>query len=428
MKLPASASAAAHLFGVMQLTTIMAGIYSLVTLGAFVLGMAWRDRGRQGGFRNARVGGLVVAVIPKGGKSMVTFRSGLRATVTGQRVMLAAKTSLAVGIAWALAPLLPGVVNEYPYYAPLGVLVSMYPTFMGSVRTGLQTLLGLLLGIVLAILILLLGAPNIISISLAVGIGVLLAGLPRLGAGRDYVPVATLLVLIIGGTSQAEVFSLGYGVQMGLGVVVGLLVNITIFPPLALDAAGAQIHRARSVLVEQLDDAATALTEQWPPNHEDWASRGRLLDDAVAEVRLAVHESAESQRANPRAKIRSRHRVLANSYEDLAVLENVTFYVRDLSEVLASAIWEGPLQLRLHEELREPVAQSLSATAEVLRVWDEGRFAVEVFTPAQETLALLHDALATWPSPEATSVALDLKRIVRTLERRLTPEDAPSPT
>lgn len=368
--------------------------------------------------------GLVAAVLLKGGKSTMAFRSGLRSTVTGQRVLLAAKTALAVGIAWALAPLMPGVVNEYPYYAPLGVLVSMYPTFMGSVRTGLQSLLGLLLGIILAAAILLLGAPNIVSISLAVGAGVLLAGLPRLGAGRDYVPVATLLVLIIGGTSEAEVFSLGYGVQMGLGVVVGLLVNVTIFPPLALDAAQAQIQRARIVLIEQLEDAATALTEQWPPNHEDWASRGRLLDDAVAEVRRAVHESAESQRANPRAKLRSRHRVLARSYEDLAVLENVTFYVRNLSELLASAIWEGPLQLRLHDELREPVAQSLGATAEILRSWEEERVDAEVFNAAWQTLSHLKDAVASLPSSEATSVALDIRRIVQTLKRRLLPEDA----
>lgn len=356
---------------------------------------------------------------------MMAFRSGLKSTVTGQRILLAAKTSLAVGIAWALAPLMPGAVNEYPYYAPLGVLVSMYPTFMGSLRTALQTLLGVLLGIIVAAAILLLGAPNLLTISLAVGVGVLLAGVPRLGAGRDYVPVATLLVLIIGGTSQAEIFSLGYGVQMALGVVVGLLVNVTIFPPLAFDAAQAQIRRARSILTEQLDDAAAALTENWPPDHEDWASRGRLLDDAVAEVRGAVHEAAESQRGNPRARRPSRHGVLADSYEDLAVLENVSFYVRDLSEVLASAIWKGPLQLRLHDQLRDPVAQSLSAAAEILRAWEEERATAPVIAAAKQKLGQLNELVANFPPSEVilaapgSAVALDVQRLVQALERRL---------
>ena len=357
---------------------------------------------------------------------MERFSHALRSTVTGQRSLLAAKTALAVGIAWWLAPYMPGVVNDYPYYSPLGVLVSMYPTFIASVRTGMQTLAGLLLGIALAAGVLVLGTPNVISISLAVGAGVLLAGLPRLGAGRDYVPVATLLVLVIGG-SQPESFSLGYGVQMGFGIVVGLLVNLSIFPPLALDAAQARIHRARSILIEQLDDAAAALVEQWPPDHEDWAERRHELADAVMDVRDAVHEAAESQRANPRARLRSRQRVLANSYEDLAVLESITFYVRDLSEVLAEAIWDGPLEVHLEEELRDPLGTCLSATADVLRSWEEGTTGREIFDEADTSLSQLSDAVsaahAATPGALApgAAVVLDVTRILSALRRRLAP-------
>ncbi|MHA7304209.1 FUSC family protein [Arthrobacter sp. TMN-49] len=348
----------------------------------------------------------------------------MRSTVTGRRVLLAAKTALAVGIAWWLAPLMPGVVDDYPYYAPFGVLVSMYPTFMGSVRTGLQTLYGLILGIILGVGVLVLGTPNVVSISLAVGAGILLAGLPRLGAGRDYIPVATLLVLIIG-RSEGQAFSLGYGAQMLLGILVGLVVNVTVFPPLALDAAQAQSRRARGILIEQLDDAAAALGEPWPPSHEDWASRGRLLEDAVGEVRGAVHEAAESHRANPRARLRSRHRILSNSYADLAVLEDVTFHVRDLSEVLAGAIWEGPLDVRLRDGLREPLASCLSATADVLRAWDDGSAGSEVFDKAAKCLVNLTHTVATTPAFEGAllgpgaTVALDVRRILTALRRRL---------
>lgn len=360
---------------------------------------------------------------------MGAFGAGMRSTVTGQRVLLAAKTALAVGIAWWLAPLMPGVVDDYPYYAPLGVLVSMYPTFMGSVRTGLQTLYGLMLGILLGAGVLVLGTPNVVSISLAVGAGVLLAGLPRLGAGRDYIPVATLLVLITGG-NQGQAFSLGYGLQMVLGVLVGLVVNVTIFPPLALAAAQARIRRARTILIEQLDDAAAALREQWPPDHEDWASRGRQLEDAVGEVRAAVHDAAESQRANPRARLRSRHRILADSHEDLALLENITFHVRDLSEVLAGAIWEGPLELRLRDGLREPLGSCLSATADVLRAWDDGNAGPDVFNEAAKSLSSLTDAVAATPASESASlapgatVALDVRRILTALRRRLLPDNS----
>src|SRR6478736_1096262 len=64
------------------------------------------------------------------------FRSALQAATRPARLLLVAKTALAVGIAWFIARYMPGVTDEYPYYAPLGALVSMYPTLMGSVKSG----------------------------------------------------------------------------------------------------------------------------------------------------------------------------------------------------------------------------------------------------------------------------------------------------
>lgn len=360
--------------------------------------------------------------------SVKNLRNRATSSVAGQRALLAAKTALAVGLSWFLAPHMPGAVDEYPYYAPLGVLVSMYPTFMGSVRSGMQTLLGLLLGIMLAAGVLILGTPNILTISLAVGTGVLLAGLPRLGAGRDYVPVATLLVLIIGG-QDADTFSVGYGVQMALGVLVGLAVNVTIFPPLTLDAARAQISHGRLVLIDQLKDAAQALVEEWPPEHEDWAGRRHELDAAVVEIRRAVDHAGESHRANPRAYLRSRHRLVAQSFDDLALLENITFYIRDLSEVLAAAIWDGPLELRLNAELREPLSRCLAATADVLRAWEEGKTIPTILDSAYDDLAAFtaafthsrdSDSAALTP---VAAVALDVQRILAALGHRLCPDD-----
>lgn len=362
---------------------------------------------------------------------MKTLNAWAKSTVTGQRVLLSAKAALAVGISWFLAPHVPGVADAYPYYAPLGALVSMYPTFMGSVRTAVQTLAGLLLGIALAAGVLLLGEPNVFSISVAIGLGVLLAGVPRLGAGRDYVPVATLLVLIIGGRN-ADAFSIGYAVQMGFGVLVGLLVNVTIFPPLAFDAARARISQARLVLIDQLQDAAAALGEKWPPKHEEWAGRRLLLHETVVDVRDAVHQAEESQRANPRAYRRSLRRVVADHYEDLSVLENLTFYVRDLSEVLAGAMWEGPHKFALDEDLRQPLERCLSAMAALLQGWEDDSVSQGDFDTAGAALADLAVAVATAGaarSPDAgdgtvavgSVAALDLQRMLTALEHHLLP-------
>ncbi len=60
--------------------------------------------------------------------------------VSADRLLLAAKTAVAAALAWYLAPFVPFAQSEYSYYAPLGVLVSMYPTVARSASSGVQAL------------------------------------------------------------------------------------------------------------------------------------------------------------------------------------------------------------------------------------------------------------------------------------------------
>ena len=85
-------------------------------------------------------------------------------TIRGARILLALKTSLAVALSWVVAQRMPGVIDDYPYYAPLGAISAMYPTVLGSVRAGLQTVAGIALGILLAAGVLLVGEPNLVTV------------------------------------------------------------------------------------------------------------------------------------------------------------------------------------------------------------------------------------------------------------------------
>lgn len=71
--------------------------------------------------------------------------------VAAPRVLLAVKASFASALAWFLAPLVPFADDTYSYYAPLGVLVSAYPTIAGSLRSSEQALLGLAIGLGLGV-------------------------------------------------------------------------------------------------------------------------------------------------------------------------------------------------------------------------------------------------------------------------------------
>ncbi|MGT2460780.1 FUSC family protein [Sinomonas atrocyanea] len=156
-------------------------------------------------------------------------RNGLREAASAERLVLAGKTALAAGIAWAVAQLMPGALGQYPYYAPLGALVSMYPTVADSLRNGLQSLVGLALGIGVALFVGSFADTAAWSVALVVGVGMVLGGLPRMGSGREWVPLAALFVLVAGANRRDD-FSLAYLVQMGLGVAVGLAVNWIVFP------------------------------------------------------------------------------------------------------------------------------------------------------------------------------------------------------
>ena len=54
-------------------------------------------------------------------------------------LQLATKTAVGAGIAWLLVRPFDGFVSEYPYYVPLGVVVAMSTSVVGSVRSAAQS-------------------------------------------------------------------------------------------------------------------------------------------------------------------------------------------------------------------------------------------------------------------------------------------------
>lgn len=287
----------------------------------------------------------------------------LREAVRPARLLLVAKTALAVGLAWLIAPHMPGVTDEYPYYAPLGALVSMYPTLMGSVKSSLQTLLGLATGIALATLVVLTVGPNWWTIPAVVGLGVLLSGTGWFGSGKEYVPMAALFVLIIGG-QNADEYSLGYLSQTAAGVVIGLLVNLLIAPAPLTSAAEQQVEAFRARLGEHLQDIASAVTESWPPEHTKWADDAASLADTTATLRTTLAEADESRRGNPRA--RGRRGATDHIHDELEALDRIAHLIRDISDATADTIWERPGSLPLDPALPEPLAAACHAVADVI--------------------------------------------------------------
>ncbi len=274
------------------------------------------------------------------------------------RLVLAGKTALAAALAWYLAPLVPFAESEYSYYAPLGVLVSMYTTVLDSMRSGVQALVGLAVGIALGLGglgLVAAGAPSIAAVALVVAVGVALGGLNVLGAGRDWIPIAGLLVLLLSGREGGD-FSLSYLVTMGFGVLVGVLVQWIAVPPLYFGEARGRLSDLRGALAACLGEAESlARGEQQDRNRLQHAA-----DDLIAilgEVTEGIREARRSERANPRA--RRRHGEREDFDEQLGALDRATFFTRVLSDLLRVEGGEGALR----EALGDAIGRCRSAVS-----------------------------------------------------------------
>ncbi|MCT9818671.1 FUSC family protein [Microbacterium sp. W1N] len=278
------------------------------------------------------------------------------------RLLLAGKAAFAAVLAWYLAPLVPFTDDQYSYYAPLGVLVTMYPTVARSAHSGAQTLAGLALGVgigLVGLAIVFAGWPGGVALAAVILVGVLLGGVGVLGVGRDWVALAALFVLLVGGRDLAD-FSVSYLVTTGVGVVVGIVVNLVVVPPLYVRRASGRLSVLRDALAAQLRAMADAVAA----TDVDPESLQRELDlfaetmDAVGDD---VREARESGTVNPRGR---RHRgELDENDARLRGLELSWRYTRELADVIE----------RLHavdglrgEPARTRLAEATAAVAEVV--------------------------------------------------------------
>lgn len=279
------------------------------------------------------------------------------------RLGLAVKAALAASLAWALVQLVPGPAADYPYYAPLGALIATSTTLTGSVREAMQAVTAISLGAAVALTADALAGPNLLTIALVVGVGVLLAGWPRLGDARSWLPSSALFVLIIGNGNPTG-YVLGFAGLTLLGALVGLAVTAA-FPPLPLAPAQTQLRFLRDTLADQLDDLADGLRQELPPTAEGWQGRTRTIDPVLAQMRAAVDQAREAQRGNRRARRYADH--MQQQVRQARALERLTLLVEELTDVLADTERAEFERVALGPTLRPTAARTLGALAGALR-------------------------------------------------------------
>lgn len=340
----------------------------------------------------------------------LALRRRLSELVDPPRLLLAAKVAGAAAIAWTLAPFVPFTDSEYSYYAPLGVLISMYSTLAGSMRAGLETLAGLAVGIAwgfVGIALLIAGAPSLVAVAVVTGAGTVCAGLSVLGSGRDWIPIAALFVLLVG-NADVQSYSSSYLITTAFGVVVGLVVNLVVVPPLSIGRATARLNALRDEIGDVLRDAAHALGER-TVDADRLRRRIAELTATADAVAAEVTEAVRSQRGNPRA--RHAREDVETGRRRLDALRAIAAAAAELAESLTRLTLDAELGPRQRRALAEAVAACAEHTATPI---EDAAFAERLRT-ADAALAVYRRRIrhsSLWGALDRWEAAVSLRRII----------------
>jgi hypothetical protein len=218
--------------------------------------------------------------------------------------------------AWALARYAAG--QQDPYFAPLAALLGVSATVARSLREGLQYVAGFVLGAVLSIPVALVLGPSIAGIAVVVLAGVVIGSWRRLVIG-GHQPLHYLTPRLI---------------DVGIGVVTGLAVNVLVFPPLQLRPAEYAVRQWGEDIAAALDDLAGAAAGRYSPG-KSWPWHDRQLSGAAEQARAATRNARESLRWNPRATVE--RAVPRPDGVVLDSLEELTARTRAIARVLLDA-------------------------------------------------------------------------------------------
>lgn len=285
----------------------------------------------------------------------------VRGFVISRRTTLAVKGGLAAGTAWFAASLLPGPFHDYAYYASLGAVSVIYPALSDSVKLALRATAAIIIGALLAVAVGWVSWPNALSVAILITIAMAVGNLPVFGEQRQWVITAALFVLVFGGDPPQD-YMVVYVSLILLGAVIGLAVNVLLFPSVNLTSLNRAIGRMRHGLVVQLGRMSGILATEGDPDPEDFRSVFVALEKDRNDLHNTLEETRRSSTGNLRSPRWTESR--AELTRRAEGLERIAFVVQDVADVLQE--FQEPRYRVLDAPLRTATSRALGDLGEQL--------------------------------------------------------------
>ena len=269
---------------------------------------------------------------------MHAVRDRLRDPVVWGNAFLIVKTVGAAVIAWVLAREVFGLPQ--PFLAPWAALLTVHATVYRTFTRGLQQVAAAVLGVLLAV-----AAGAAFGVN-AASLGVMLllamaAGSTRALRDESTTAAASALVVLLTGYSGDGSMLVARLSDTVIGIAVGLLVNLLVWPPLRDRTAARQVDVIDDHLGALLCEMARAMREGRDADEaETWIERTRELDHDIANAWAVFRQARESGRLNLRRTAAARVDASHALVPLLARLEQAVADTRSMAGTIGRAAGE----------------------------------------------------------------------------------------
>jgi uncharacterized membrane protein YccC len=309
---------------------------------------------------------------------------GISATLRATKrvpLLQVAKSAVATIAAWLIAGwLIPGPL---PVFAAIAALLVVQPSVNQSLGKAVERSIGVILGVVIATGISLVFGQSTWIILLAIVIAMLVAWALKMTPGTsNQVAISAMLVLALGASSPE--YALDRVLETLIGAAIGIVVNVAIVPPVAVEPAREHVARLGGELAASVDRLAAALEgPQVAAEVETLMIEARLLRPMRDAAEAAIDAGEESLTLNPR---RSAHR------EELAALRDL---LDRLSPIVTQLIGMTRAFADHYDDAlhREPTVRAIAE--QLRRVSHDVRLAVRVAEPEPEPVTSETPALTS---------------------------------
>ncbi|HEX2131113.1 MAG TPA: hypothetical protein VHH15_06095 [Actinophytocola sp.] len=240
------------------------------------------------------------------------------------------------------------------------------------------------------------------ALGVAVFVGMVIGRWHRLGSSGIWVGVVALLMITYGTADEPSYLVSRIGESL-LGAVIGVAVNVLVFPPMRLREGDQAVVTAATEIVDLLRRVAGGLRDGWELDEaRQWHREAVALDRAVREADDATSRGRESTWFNPRVLVWRHRPEPRNSV--LAVLYDVSEQARHLTKVLVASADPDDTVPRTDAVFDHPFAGVLDEVASAVDALRESPAECPVDRDAlRETLRRVRDLRAAlarkapWP-------------------------------